>query len=112
MKEKVNILFVCGRNKRRSKTAELIFRNDTRFDVRSAGFSPNSPHQLSLHDINWADIIFVMEDAHKSRLRKAYRGIDLPRIEVLHIEDEYEFMDEELVDLLKAGVNAYLQIPE
>ncbi|WPP52935.1 protein-tyrosine-phosphatase [Catalinimonas niigatensis] len=108
MKEKLNILFVCGRNKRRSKTAELIFRDDTRFYARSAGFSPNSPHQLSIKDIVWADTIFVMEDAHKSRLRRIYRDPDLPCTEVLYIEDVYEFMDEELVDLLKTGVNEYL----
>jgi predicted protein tyrosine phosphatase len=107
MKEKLNILFVCGRNKRRSKTAEFIFRDDTRCYVRSAGFSPNSSHQLNIHDISWADIIFVMEDAHKSRLKRAYRDRDLPRVEVLYIEDEYEFMDKELIELLESGVNAY-----
>ncbi|MEK6478441.1 protein-tyrosine-phosphatase [Catalinimonas sp. 4WD22] len=112
MREKPNILFVCGRNKRRSKTAEQIFRNDPRFNSRSAGFSPKSPHQLNINDKQWADIIFVMEDAHQQRVKKEYRSLNLPPIEVLGIEDEYKFMDKALIELLESGVNAYLEIIE
>src|SRR5512139_3631699 len=34
-----HILFVCGRNKWRSPTAERLYRNDNRIEVRSAGVS-------------------------------------------------------------------------
>ncbi len=40
MTERPNILVVCGRNKKRSRTAEHIFKNDNRFNIRSAGLSP------------------------------------------------------------------------
>ena len=112
MKEKPNILFICGRNKRRSKTAAQIFRNDSRFNTRSAGFSPKSPHQLNGNDVEWADIIFVMEDSHKNRLMGTYRDWDLPKIEVLSIPDDYEYMEDELIELLQTGVNDYLRIVE
>ena len=46
-----NILVVCGRNKRRSRTAEHIFKNDSRFNIRSVGLSPKSDRKISEKDI-------------------------------------------------------------
>lgn len=51
-----NILVVCGRNKKRSRTAEYIFKNDDRFNIRSAGVSPKSDRQITEKDLNWADL--------------------------------------------------------
>jgi predicted protein tyrosine phosphatase len=53
-----NILVVCGRNKKRSRTAEYIFKNDNRFNVRSAGLSTKSDRKISENDLNWADLVF------------------------------------------------------
>ncbi len=39
MKEKPKFLIVCGKNKKRSRTAESIFKNDNRFAIRSVGVS-------------------------------------------------------------------------
>ncbi len=109
MNELPNILVVCGRNKRRSKTAETLFRKDTRFHTRSAGLSPKSPSQISEHKIDWADAILVMEDGHKARIRKEFRSLDLPPICVLHIEDEFDYMDAELVELLSEKIPAVVE---
>jgi predicted protein tyrosine phosphatase len=102
-----NVLFVCGRNKRRSRTAHEVFRKDLRMVVRSAGFSAQSPHILSADDVAWADVIFVMEDEHGARLRRAYRALSLPDVVVLHIPDEYGYMDAELIEMLQGGVEGY-----
>lgn len=104
MKEKPNILVVCGRNKRRSKTAELIFRNETNFNIQSAGLSPKSPSQISETKINWSDAILVMEDGHKARILGQYRHLDLPSIYVLHIEDEYDYMQPALIEILEERI--------
>lgn len=109
MTEKPNILVVCARNKKRSRTAEFLFKNDSRFCIRSAGFSPRSTRQLSEKDIIWADLIFVMEHDQHARIRTLYRGLELPPVEVLQIPDEYEFMDEELVDILTDRINNTLR---
>jgi predicted protein tyrosine phosphatase len=101
VKEAPNILVVCGRNKRRSKTAESIFRKEKKFKIQSAGLSPKSPSQISETKIDWADAIIVMEDGHKARILGQYRHLDLPVIYVLHIDDEYEFMQPELVEILE-----------
>ena len=109
MKDRLNILFVCGRNKRRSKTAEQIFRKDNRLNVRSAGLSPKSTHQISEEDLEWADLVFAMEFPQKRRITKTFRAKEIPNIKVLHIEDIYDYMDEELIVLLTEGVNDYIE---
>lgn len=57
MTERPNILVVCGRNKKRSRTAEHIFKNDDRFNIRSAGLSPKGDRKISENDLNWADLV-------------------------------------------------------
>jgi protein-tyrosine phosphatase len=100
-----NILVVCGRNKRRSRTAEHIFKNDDRFNIRSAGLSPKSERTISANDLIWADMVFVMETGHRARIWDLFRDIDLPEIEVFNIPDEFEFMDAELVEILTGRIN-------
>jgi protein-tyrosine phosphatase len=110
MTERPNILVVCGRNKRRSRTAEYIFKNDDRFNIRSAGLSPKSNRKISEKDLNWADLILVMETEQRSKIQKHYIHLELPKIEVLKISDNYEFMDEELVEILTDRINDNLKI--
>ena len=95
-----NILVVCGRNKKRSRTAEHIYKNDDRFSIRSAGLSPKSDRKISENDLHWASLVFVMEKDQKEKIKEIYHHLSFPPIEVLHIEDDYEFMDEELIQLL------------
>ncbi len=102
-----NILVVCGRNKRRSRTAENLFKNDSRFAIRSAGLSPKSDRKISVGDLNWADLVLVMEVKQKRKLKEMYPHQDMPVVEVLSIPDIYEFMDEVLVELLTVKVNFF-----
>jgi len=76
--------------------------------IRSAGLSPKSERKLSENDLHWAELVLVMETDHRAKIRELYRHIELPTIEVLHIPDEYEFMDSELVDILTDKVNEAL----
>lgn len=104
-----NILFICSKNKWRSPTAEAIFSRDTRMNVRSAGTSQKAKRTVSEKDITWADIIFVMEKKHKQRLKARFtRLLDYKDIITLDIPDEYQFMDAELVELLKDGGEPYI----
>lgn len=88
MTNKPNLLVICARNKKRSRTAEYIFKNDVRFNIRSAGLSTKSEKKISEQDIVWASLILVMEYEHKERIVEIYRHIQPPRIEVLNIEDD------------------------
>lgn len=106
---KPNILIVCGKNKKRSKTGEQIFRKDVRFNVRSAGVSPKSEKKISVKDVLWSNIILVMEHEHREKIIKEFRHINVPKIEVLNIPDEYEYMDSELIEILEDKINLYLK---
>lgn len=108
MTQRPNLLVVCGRNKKRSRTAEFIFKNDSRFNIRSAGLSPKSDRKISENDLNWADLVFVMESKQKAKLRDQFSHVAMPDIEVLHIPDDYEFMDAELVEILTGKINTAL----
>lgn len=103
------VLFVCSRNQWRSPTAEQVWRRHPALAVRSGGTSPNARHPVSAADIAWADVVFVMEEKHKSRLLAAYRRLlENKPVHVLDIPDEYRYMDAELVDLLTQSVGAIL----
>jgi predicted protein tyrosine phosphatase len=98
---RLNLLFVCSRAKWRSPTAERIFSKDSRYACRARGFSSKSERTLHRSDIEWADVIFVMERYHAARLRGEHRAWlgDKP-VHTLDIPDEYQFMDPELIELL------------
>src|ERR1700761_1207858 len=92
--ERLNLLFVCSRNQWRSPTAEQVWRRDPRVNVRSAGTDAASRHLASETDLAWADVVLVMEDKHKSRLRAEHRALRRRKpIYVLDIPDDYRYMD-------------------
>ncbi|MNP83138.1 hypothetical protein D3C76_1819980 [compost metagenome] len=52
--------------------------------------------------MEWADIIFVMERAHRSKLSTHFRRhLANKRVICLEIPDGYEFMDPELIRVLR-----------
>jgi protein-tyrosine phosphatase len=105
----VNLLFVCSRNKWRSATAEIIYKSSADHRVRSGGTEPSAVVKVSAKDILWADLIFAMEKKHKQRLVEKFpEETQSKKIVVLDIEDNYEFMDEELIENIKASVEPYL----
>jgi len=107
---KPHILFVCGRHRWRSPTAEAIYRKDPRVKIRSAGVSDKSRHRVSDNDLDWADLVLVMERKYKSRILETFRDHpNLPRIVSLDIPDEYERMNEQLIALIQEGTEFYLR---
>ncbi len=106
-----NILFVCSQNKLRSPTAEQIFADYPGIETDSAGTNNDAENPLTSELVRWANMIFVMEKAHRNKLQKRYRAaLKDARVICLDIPDDYEFMDEALVRLLKAKVPRYLPI--
>jgi predicted protein tyrosine phosphatase len=107
--DRPKISVVCGRNKRRSRTAEYIFKNDNRFQIRSAGISSQSDVQINEKLINWANIIFVMDNGQRNRIQNQYRNLDIPEIHSLDISDDYEYLDEDLINMLDTRINGTLR---
>lgn len=109
MSEPLRILFVCAMNQWRSPTAEAMYRQDPRLEVRSAGVRAEARRRLSDADIEWADAIFVMEHQQKSRIQERFRGESLPPVIVLDIPDDYTYLDPELQRLLHAAIEPEIE---
>lgn len=107
----IKLLFICSRNKWRSLTAEKIFDKVNGYDVRSAGTKANARIKVTEGHIGWADLIFVMEKKHSRRIKDKFNDVIYnKKIICLDIADDYEFMDEKLIELLKSRVSEHINI--
>lgn len=105
----MNILFVSSRNKWRSPTAEWLFKNHPTYNVRSAGTSSSARIRINEKLLDWADNVFVMEKKHREQIRKKFPSIySSLQIITLDIPDDYQFMDEELIEVIKLSIKPSL----
>jgi predicted protein tyrosine phosphatase len=121
------LLFVCSRNQWRSPTAAALFKNSDRYVAKSAGTSAKARVKITAGMINWADKIFVMEKRHAAIIQQNYRDIIQdrcssgeaiakanaplpPTIITLHISDDYQYMQPELIDMLESRLAEYLDL--
>lgn len=101
----VRALFICSQNKLRSPTAEHVFSQYEGVECESAGVHESANVPLDPELIAWAEIIFVMEQSHRSKITKKFkRHLNGKRIMVLNIPDEYGYMDDALIRLLEIKV--------
>jgi predicted protein tyrosine phosphatase len=104
------VLFLCSRNRLRSPTAEHVFSIWPDIETDSAGLLADADVPLSTEQIEWADVIFVMEKTHRTRLSKLFRKyLNGKRVICLDIPDNYEYMDPALVRLLEAKAGQFLR---
>ena len=102
---KLKLLFVCTINRMRSATAHKIFEDDNRFEVRSAGTDSLATSVLSSDLLDWADAIIVMEKIHRNRIREKFpKHYERKKIVCLYIQDEFDYMQPELISILKDKV--------
>jgi predicted protein tyrosine phosphatase len=95
----------------RSPTAEDIFKIYPQLEVKSAGIYEEAVIPVNRELIDWADIIFVMEKQQQDLIHRQFKDISAPKnIICLYIADEYDYMDPELVHLLKQRVHPHLNI--
>ena len=99
------MLFLCGRNRLRSPTAERIFAGLPGFAVASAGVSPDADEPLTPEIIEDADIVFVMEPNQQRKLREKFgRWLRDKKVVCLNVADDYDYMQPELIALLRERV--------
>lgn len=104
------VLFVCSQNRLRSPTAENVFRSYKGILVKSAGLDPHAKIHLTADMIEWSDIIFTMEKSHLEKIEKTYsHKLKGKKIICLNIPDDYDFMQSELIYILKEKVPGYLK---
>ena len=106
----MRVLFVCHYNRKRSATAERIFGKDPALDVRSAGTSEDALVRVNRRMLDWADIVFIMDDEQRHELGHMFPGhAALDRLVCLDIQDQYDFLDPELVALLRERTAGHLR---
>jgi predicted protein tyrosine phosphatase len=108
----LKLLFVCSRNHRRSLTAERLFDGVLAYEARSAGTQPSARVALTPGLIGWADIIFFMERSHLNRAQARFaEELQDKTFHVLQIPDDYEYMQDELLDELRARLEEWITLP-
>ena len=103
-------LFICTHNRLRSPTAEQVFATWPGIETDSAGVGADADVPLAPEQLDWAEIVFVMEKLHRSRLSAKFRRhLNGKRIACLDIPDDYDYMQPELVRLLEKKVTPFLR---
>ena len=109
----VHLLFICSRNKWRSRTAEEMYRGFPGYLAKSAGTEPGARQRVTEGLLGWADLIFVMEARHRDYLRDKFpEALTGKRVSCLRIPDDFTYNDPELIDLLKAALSPYLPVSD
>lgn len=104
-----NVLFVCGKNRLRSPTAEQVFADWPGVETASAGTSHDADCLVSAELIDWADTILVMETVHRTKIAARFASVLRgKRMVVLGIPDRFDYMAPDLVRLLQQKVPRYL----
>lgn len=105
----MKVLFICSQNRLRSPTAEQVFAFWPGIEVSSAGLNHNAENPLTPELVEWAELIFVMERVHRSKLSKKFKAnLKDARVICLSIPDDYAFMDPKLVAILNDRVPKFL----
>lgn len=104
----IRMLFICGRARSRGPTAAQIASQWDGVRGDCAGLSDNADDLLSVEQLEWADIIFVMEPRQKIMLSQQFRAVLRgKRVINLDVQDLYSFMEPELVEILTRKVKPY-----
>jgi len=104
------VLFVCTQNRLRSPTAEQVFSQWSGVECASSGVHSSADVPLDRELLEWAELIFVMERAHRNKMARQFRAhLKGKRVICLGIPDDYEFMDPALVRLLELKVAPHLR---
>jgi predicted protein tyrosine phosphatase len=107
------ILFVCTANIDRSRTAEDLYRDDPRYEVRSAGIADFATRRLDRELLLWADRVFVMserDDRHLTLIKVRFPDVDRPFVD-LDVEDRWRRGDPELVRQITRKLKRHLGAP-
>jgi predicted protein tyrosine phosphatase len=105
------VLFVCSQNRLRSPTAEQVFASHPGVECASAGTNHDADNPLTPELVEWAEIIFVMEQEHRSKLTSKFRRyLANKQVICLDIPDEYDYMEPELIRLLETKVPRFLPV--
>ena len=87
-----------------------MFSSRPGVETASAGLAPDAEEPVTPDHLDQADLIFVMERAHRAKLQRRFGShLKGKRVVCLDIPDDYAFMQPEMVALLKKKVGPFLK---
>lgn len=92
------LLFVCTLARMRSKTAAALCKiadNETLY----CGTAPDADIPVTKELLDWADVVVLMENCHRSKIRRKWSGYSHKML-VWGIPDEYCYMDDTLCHII------------
>jgi len=95
--DRKRILFVCNVNRQRSPTAEELFKQNKTYVAKSCGVW-ECKKQINQKLVDWADIVFVMENHQKYLITRNYHH---KKVINLDIPDNYVKNEIELINVIK-----------
>jgi predicted protein tyrosine phosphatase len=106
------LLFICSQNIQRSLTAERMYVGFSGYLVKSAGTEPSARTIVNQEHIDWADMIFLMEEDHLEKLQTRF-GAKLggKAVICLNIPDVYRCMEAALIEELKTKLRRHVEVP-
>ncbi|MEM7271100.1 MAG: phosphotyrosine protein phosphatase [Pseudomonadota bacterium] len=102
-------LFICGRARHRSPTAAEIVSGWPGVEADCAGLSKDADEPLSDEQLDWANVIFVMEKHQKKRLTQNFPAAKGARIICLNVPDRFRYMDPALIERLEPLLHPHLR---
>ncbi len=112
MPKRVRALFVCEGNRHRSPTAERLYATTPGVKVRSAGTSPLARVELTDEQLEWADVVFVMDRSLERSVRQQFApALGDKTVVCLEIPDDFQFMQAALLALLTERLTPHLGAP-
>lgn len=105
-----HVLFVGDRREQRCQTAAQLFTGTPGIKVDFACLGSSARHPLSEENLDWAHVIFVMDEETRRRLEKRFEE-PLRRKQVINLglPAELEHLDLRLVEMLRSRVRPHLQ---
>jgi len=105
------VLMVCTGNLDRSPTAAtLLAKMRAPMWVASAGTEPWAYNPLTQELVEEADIICVMEEAHRRFIQSRFGDSHAAKVIVLEIADNYVAGEQHLIDLLSPKLRSALRL--
>ena len=103
------VLMVCTGNMDRSPTAAMVLAEMCApMWVTSAGTESWAKNPVSLELVEEADVICVMEEAHRRHIRDRFGEEHVGKVVVLDVPDNYVCWEDELIRLLKGKLRIAL----
>lgn len=103
------LLFICGKCRQRSPTAEHVFSSYDNVETDAAGLSNDADILLGVDQLDWATHVIVMEKSQTSKIRRSFKKhINDKKLICLDIPDKFDYMQAELIELLQERMNRVL----